>query len=376
MNDPASPPAEGPPWRAATRAVVAGRPEPSADAPLSTPVVATSTYAAGGERGYGRYTNPTWEAFEDAVGSLEGATAVAYASGMAAVAAAVEVLLADAPPHGAVVVPADGYHASVDLLSRLSRPVRSVRLDDPAGVQAALDGAVLLWAESPTNPLLEVPDLSVLVAHAHQAGARIAVDTTAATPLRVRPAEHGADVVVHAATKYLSGHSDLLMGVAASRDPAVVTRLREVRSRSGAIPGTFEAWLALRGLRTLLVRLDRAEQSAQYLAACLAGHSSVQRVRYPGWGGLVSVQVHGGAARADAVTGATRLWVPATSFGGVESTLERRRRWPAERASVPESLIRLSVGLEDPDDLWQDLEQALTRTRPRGTAEPPSSAGG
>jgi cystathionine gamma-synthase len=364
-------------WHRTTRAVVAGRPDPTPDAPLSVPVVATSTFAAGGHIGYGRYGNPTWEAFEQAMGSLEGGRSVAFASGMAAVSATAAVLLAGRHPGGAVVVPSDGYHTAVDLLGRLGRPVRSVPVQDTQAVLDALPGAALLWVESPSNPLLQVADLPAVVAAAGRAGAAVAVDATAATPLLLRPLEHGADVVVHAATKYVAGHSDVLMGVASAATPALAEQLHAHRTLHGAVPGPFEVWLALRGLRTLPVRLDRAQHSAMELARRLHRHPAVSRVRYPGLpgdpgydrarrtmdgaGALVSIEVHGGAAHADAVTARTRLWVNATSFGGVESLLERRRRWASERLSVPESLIRLSVGLEDVDDLWRDLDDALTQ---------------
>jgi cystathionine gamma-synthase len=325
-------------------------------------VVAASTFAAGGERGYGRYSNPTWESFEAALGSLEGGEAIAFASGMAAVSAAVSVLLgAQGDDARAVVVPGDGYHASIDLLARTGRPQRAVPMHDTAGLCAACRGAALVWVEIPSNPLLDVPDLAAVVDCAHRHGVPVVVDATAATPLLARPLADGADLVVHAATKYLSGHSDLLMGVLATADTSLAEQARAHRTRHGAVPGTFEAWLALRGLRTLPVRLDRAGATATTLARRLADHPAVRRVRYPGWGALIAVEVVGDAQYADRVARSTRLWVHATSFGGVESTLERRRRWPAEREVVPESLLRLSVGLEDVDDLWRDLDAALTR---------------
>lgn len=364
-------------WRPRTWVVVAGRPEPSPDAPMEVPVVASSTFTAGGERGYGRYGNPTWEAFEAALGALDGGRATAFASGMAAVDAAQEALLGDTDPHAPIVVPTDGYHTALALLAGLGRPVREVAVGDTDAVVDAMDGACLLWLEVPTNPLLDVADVPVLVRSAHERGVRVAVDATAATPLLLRPLEHGADVVVHAATKYLAGHSDVLLGAVVAREPAVHDRVRGRRAVSGAVPGPFEAWLALRGLRTLAVRLDRAQATASELASRLTGHPALERVRYPGLavdpahavarrtmdgpGALISVEVAGGAQAAEAVVAATRLWRAATSFGGVESLLERRRRWPSERASVPESLVRLSVGLEDVEDLWDDLEAALTR---------------
>lgn len=348
-------------WRPQTRAVVAGRPEPEPDAPMAVPIVATSTFAAGGERGYGRYANPTWEAFEQAISSLEGGRCVSFASGMAAVSATATTLLADRDPAAAVVVPRDGYHTSVDLLGRLGRPLRSVSMADTDAVVAALPGAGLLWVETPTNPLLEVADVAALSEAARRLGVPVAVDATASTPLRLRPLELGADVAVHAATKYLSGHSDVLIGTASAADAGLGEALRSHRTLHGAIPGAFEAWLALRGVRTLAVRLERAEATARILVQRLAEHPQVSRVRYPHEGALISIEVHGGAAHADAVTSSTALWLQATSFGGVESLLERRRRWPSERDTVPESLIRLSVGLEDVEDLWADLDAALTR---------------
>lgn len=369
-----------PSWRPATTAVVSGRPAPTPDAPLSVPIVASATYAAGGPVGYGRYGNPTWDALETAVGALDGGEAVALASGMAAVSAALQVLLTDADPAAPVVVPRHGYHTSLRLLGRLGRPVRPVDVADTEAVLEAVQEAALVWLESPTNPLLEVADVEAICAGAHRAGARVAVDATLATPILLRPLQVGADVVVHAATKYLAGHSDVLLGVVVAADGDVADALRTHRSDHGAVPGPFEAWLALRGLRTLPVRMQRCVQTAGELAVRLEQHPAVTRVRYPGLptdpghavaqrtmagpGAVVAVEVVGGAAAADAVTGATRLWVHATSLGGVESLLERRRRWRTEQPTVPEGLVRLSVGLEDVEDLWDDLDAALRATRP------------
>ena len=356
--------------------MVAGRPDPGPDAPLSVPVVASASYAAGGDRGYGRYGNPTWEALEQAVGELDGGQAVAFASGMAAVTATLAAVLGPVPADLPVVAPRHGYHTALRLVERLGRPVHRVDVADTAAVVAALPGAGLLWLESPTNPMLEVADVPAVLAAARSHGVPSVVDATVATPLLLRPLEHGADVVVHAATKYLAGHSDVLLGVAVTADTGLTDDLRGQRADHGAVPGPFEAWLALRGLRTLPVRLDRAQASAAELARRLTRHPAVTRVRYPGlpddpghavaartmdgFGALVSVEVVGGACAADAVAETTRLWVHATSLGGVESLLERRRRWAAERPTVPESLLRLSVGLEHVEDLWDDLDAALT----------------
>jgi cystathionine gamma-synthase len=344
---------------------------------MATPVVATSTFGAGGVHGYGRYSNPTWQALESALGSLDGGTAVTFSSGMAAVAAAQAVLLSGIDPSAAMVVPADGYHTTVALLAGLGRPLREVSMADTEAVVAALPGAALLWVECPTNPLLQVADLPALCAAARRTGTRVCVDATTATPLLLRPLEMGADLVVHAATKYLSGHSDTLLGAVVAGRQDLVDQAVAHRSMYGAIPGPFEAWLVLRGLRTLPVRLDRAQHTAGELARRLQAHPAVQRVRYPGLpgdpghrrardtmdgpGALIAIEVHGGQDAADAVAARTRLWVNTTSFGGVESTLERRRRWPGERPCVPASLLRLSVGLEDVEDLWDDLDAALTR---------------
>jgi cystathionine gamma-synthase len=321
--------------------------------------VMASTYHAGGEVGYGRYGNPTWEMFETAIGALEGGVATSYASGMAAVAAVLDLV----PEGGTVVTSADAYYGTLAMLERLQSrsrlTVRLVDLTDNDVAAAALSGADLLWAESPTNPLLRLVDLASLLAAAQAAGVPSVVDNTFNTPIAARPLEMGATVVVHSATKYLSGHSDLLMGVAVARDAAVVERLVSYRSLQGAVPGTVEAWLALRGLRTLHLRMERAAASAAVLADRLSRHPRVAAVHYPGCGAMVSAVLNGDVAAAERCCDTTRLWVHATSLGGVESSLERRRRWPGESSEVPETLVRLSVGIEDVEDLWNDLLAAL-----------------
>jgi cystathionine gamma-synthase len=187
----------------------------------------------------------------------------------------------------------------------------------------------------------------------------VAVDNTFATPILQRPLDLGAHLVVHSATKYLGGHSDLLMGLVVTRDEQILRAVDEKRRTMGALPGAFEAWLALRGVRTLPLRVERAQANAQELVRRLSTHPAVDQVRYPGFGGIVGIEVTGGAEAADLVVRNTQLWVHATSLGGVESTFERRRRWKAESPTIPESLLRLSVGIEDVDDLWVDLDQAL-----------------
>jgi cystathionine gamma-synthase len=344
----------------ATVAVTAGRPRRTPDAPLNQPLVLASTYHAPGEIGYGRYANPTWSAFEEAIGALEGGAAAAFGSGMAAAAAALSLI-----PDGSVVVaPNTAYLGVLDLLAQQQNQgrltVRLVDITDAAGIAAAAADAALVWLESPSNPLLDVADLDAASRAAHDAGALLLVDNTFATPLLQRPLEHGADLVLHSATKYISGHADVMLGVVVAAEQERRDQLVAFRSLHGSVPGALEAYLGLRGLRTLHLRIERAQNNAAELVARLRTHAAVTRVRYAGFGAIVSIELAGGAAAADAVAEHVSLWVHATSLGGVESSLERRRRWPTERPEVPESLIRLSVGIEDVEDLWRDLDQALT----------------
>ncbi|HVU92543.1 MAG TPA: aminotransferase class I/II-fold pyridoxal phosphate-dependent enzyme [Jatrophihabitans sp.] len=357
--------------------VAAGRPHKPGD-PLSVPVVLTAPYRnSPDENRYARgNTNPTIAAFEDALGRLEGGTALAFASGMAAVTAVAEI-----QPAGAVaVVPRAGYTGSLAefaeraALGRLT--VRSVDLADTQAVISALDGADLLWLEAVTNPLLDVPDLPALIGAAHEAGALVGVDSTFCTPLLLRPLELGADVVMHSVTKYLAGHSDVLMGALVARDAALAERLRDRRNLTGALPGALEAYLATRGLRTLAVRMERACANAGVLAQRLHQHPAVARVRYPGlpddpghaiaardhagFGAMISFEVAGGAAAADRLCAAVRLITHATSLGGVESLIERRAAHAGDAAfGTPEGMLRFSVGIEHVEDLWADLAQAL-----------------
>ena len=345
----------------ATLAVISGRPPRDPDAPLNPPVTLAATYVAGGDLEYGRYGNPTWAAFEQALGDLEGGRALVFSSGLATVAT-----LLDLVPAGEIVVaPRHAYLGSLHQLDRLESrgrlQVRTVDVADTDMVVKAADGAALVWLESPTNPALEVADIEAVCAGADAAGARVVLDNTFATPLLQRPLDLGADVVVHSATKFLAGHADVVLGAAVTRDDETYAALDDARRTIGAIAGPFETWLALRGLRTLHLRLERAQANAGELAGRLAGHPVVERVRYPGFGAIVSIEL-ATAAAADRLVAATRLWVHATSLGGVESTFERRRRWASERPTIPEGLVRLSVGIEDVEDLWNDLRQALDAT--------------
>ena len=343
--------------------VSAGRPPRVPGAGVNAPLELTSTYVADGEVNYARAGNPTWTAFEEALGALEGGTALVFASGMAAVAAALSL----APERGVVVAPTHAYNGTGSILGDLADAgrlaVRRVDISDTAAVVAALDGADLLWVESPTNPMLELADVPALVAAAHERGAVVVCDNTFATPLVQQPLADGADVVMHSVTKFLSGHSDVVLGATVTapteRGRELQERLAHHRLIHGAIAGPVETWLALRGMRTMHLRVERATANAAVLAERLGGHPAVERVRYPGFGAVVSIEVCGGAQAAERVSAAVRLWTHATSLGGVESLVERRRRISTEPLTVPENLLRLSVGVEDVEDLWRDLDRAL-----------------
>jgi cystathionine gamma-synthase len=355
--------------------VSAGRPlEPGAA--LSTPIVLTAPYRNDPtDNRYARHdVTDTIQAFEAALGELEGGTALAFATGMAAIAAVVEGRA------GISVVPHAAYAGAVTLFGnqRDARrmELRAVDIADTQSVVAALDGADLLWLETVTNPLLAVPDLPVLIEAAHAAGALVAVDATFSTPLLVRPLELGADIVMHSVTKYLAGHSDLMMGALVVRSSTLAEELHDRRTYTGAVPGALEAYLALRGLRTLVVRMERAQANAGDLAARLAAHPKVSRVRYPGlasdpghevaarvhdgFGAMISFELDGTAEEAERVCQSLRLITNATSLGGVESVIERRARHAVDAAfGTPETLLRFSVGIEHVEDLWADLAQAL-----------------
>ena len=360
----------------ATVAIAAGRPARVPGAPLNEPVTLTSTYVANGERTYGRIANPTWAAFEETVGALEHGEAISFASGMAATHA----VLATLPLGATVLVPRHSYAGTLDLLDAEAArgALRVERFDatDPATLEPLLPGAAAVWIESPTNPMLEVIGIAALAQTAHASGVLVVVDNTFATPIVQRPLNLGADVVVHSASKFLAGHSDVILGVVVTRDTALLGALHEHRDRTGAVPGPLEAFLALRGVRTLPVRMKQAQENALVLATWLeASDRAVTRVRYPGlesdpgheiaqrqmdgFGAMIAVELSGPAESIEEACNRTTLWTHATSLGGVESTLERRRRWEFEPATVPETLVRLSVGCEDVRDLWDDLDQAF-----------------
>ena len=372
--------------KSATRVVSLGRPPRVDGAAVNPPSAMSSTFVGSGyvtaeNRVYARFSNAAWEPLEDAIGQLEGSptAGLAYASGLAAVSAVFDLV----PGGGVLVIPTASYNGTIALARALSADgklqLREVDPIDTEATIAAMDGADLFWIESPSNPLLEIAELPTLIAAAHDRGLLVAVDNTFSTPLRQQPLRVGADVVVHSATKFIAGHSDVILGLTVTKDPELRKTLHARRSLRGGIPGQFEAWLTLRGLRTLALRLDRSEESAGILARRLLDHKDITRVRYPGlpsdpnhqrakdqlsgFGAIISIELEGGPQRADRFVEALELIVPATSLGGVESLAERRRRHPSEPDRVPESLVRLSIGIEDTEDLWSDLDQALIMSR-------------
>jgi cystathionine gamma-synthase len=367
-----------------TWAVIAGRGAHTPGSPLNVPPVLASNFVLDCDRAYTRDDGtPTWEAFEELLGGLEHGVAVAFASGMAAAAAIFDLLPAGAD----VVLPDDCYQAVVGLaaageaLGRWS--VTRLALDETDDLLRAAQRADLLWLESPSNPLLQVADLPTVLSRARKPGAIAVVDNTFATPLGQQPLGLGADLVLHSATKYLGGHSDLMMGAAVAGDDELARRLRERRLLAGAVPGALETYLAVRGMRTLHLRLERATATAHELATRLERHSEVSTVRYPGlpthpthttasrfmraFGAVISFDVAGDAACADAVCESLKIIRHATSLGSVETTIERRAAVPGQE-QLPPTLLRLSVGCENVEDLWADLDHALVRSRP--TARP------
>jgi cystathionine gamma-synthase len=345
-------------WSKETLAISRGRPPRTPGTPINVPPVLATSFHAGGEYSYARDDGtPSWEALEDVLGALEGGRAAIFASGMAAVGA----IFANEAYTG-VVVPTTSYagvrpYAQEYATSR-SIPHAFVDIMETASVLNAVTRGGLLWLESPTNPLLQVVDLATLIEGAHARGAVVAVDNTFATPLLQSPLALGAEFSIHSASKYISGHSDVTLGAVIVADDERLGKLYRHREVAGAVPGTLETYLALRGIRTLPLRLTKAQGSAQVLARELATHPGVERVRYPGFGAMISFDVRGGAAQADGVCERVKLITHATSLGGVESSMERRQKYPGE-SYLPPGLIRLSVGCENAAELWEDLREAL-----------------
>ena len=327
---------------------------------------------------YSRDDNPTRQSLERCLMELEGgAAAAAFASGMAATTAIFQSLAAG--DH--VIAPLDAYYGTAKLLREVFERWRLeasfVDTTDPAAVRAALRPATrLVWLETPSNPLIRITDIAAVADVAHTVGARVAVDNTWATPLGQRPFELGADLAMHATTKYLGGHSDILGGAVVGRsDDDFFARVRTVQRTGGAVPSPFECWLVLRGVRTLPYRMRAHTANAERIAGFLEAHAKVSAVHYPGlesdpghavarrqmqlFGGMLSFEVAGGRAPALAVAARCRLFTRATSLGGPESLIEHRASVEGPATRTPEGLLRCSIGLEHADDLIADLEQAL-----------------
>jgi cystathionine gamma-synthase len=365
-----------PEWMADTVAVQAGRPARVPGAPMNSPITMSSTYVHDATLEYGRDGNAGWGALETALGALDGGRAVTFGSGLAAATAIADLV----PAGGTVVLSSVTYYGVRNILERMQARgrlhLRMAPADDSAAVVAAADGADMVWVESIANPLMVVADVSAIAAGARERGAITVVDATFATPLRQRPLDLGAHIVLHSATKLIGGHSDLLLGAVVCRDDAHADFLATHRHDHGAIPGGLEAFLALRGLRTLAVRLDRSEASAAELSRRLASHPHVSKVHYPGLPGdaehdrasrvlpfgsgpMLSFEIAGSVEQTEAFLGRLRLITHATSLGGVESLIERRARYAGDASIVGPTLCRLSVGIENVEDLWADLDEAL-----------------
>jgi cystathionine gamma-synthase len=370
-----------------TRAIHAGQAPDPATGAVVPPISLATTFAqdaVGDHRGfeYARTGNPTRAALETCVASLEdGAHGLAFASGMAAEDAVLRALVR---PGDHVVLPSDAYGGTYRLVARVFAEAgvewSAVDLTDVRALSAALrDTTKVVWVETPTNPLLTIVDIEAVAQVVRGHGARVVVDNTFATPYLQLPLELGADHVLHSTTKYLGGHSDVIGGFVATNDPTVAERLRFLQKSLGAVPGPFDCWLVLRGLKTLAVRMERHCENARAVAAFLAGHPAVERVLYPGlpdhpghelagrqmrdFGGMISFLV-GTAEEANELVARTKVWILAESLGGVESLIEvpvamTHASTADAPFAVPGNLIRLSVGIESAADLVADLEQAL-----------------
>jgi cystathionine gamma-synthase len=355
--------------------VKAGRPE-GEGSPLNVPMVPASNFLKGAGVQYSREdSTPTWNALETIVGGLEGGESVAFSSGMAAASAVFERLASGSR----IALADDCYQGVVKLATRGEAQgrwtVRRVGVTDTAGWQEALLDCDLIWLESPSNPLLVLADLKAICAAPRKPGAVLAIDNTVATPLNQQPLLLGADVSMQSGTKFIGGHSDLLMGILSTNDPELASEFRAARLLHGATPGVMEAFLATRGIRTLAIRLERAEQNAMVLAHFLAQHAALENIRYPGleqhpqhqlakqqmkgFGSIISFDVKAGATAADLLCDSTNLISHATSLGSVESTMERRSAQLGQEHLAP-GLIRLSVGIESAAELEADLDQALS----------------
>lgn len=367
-----------------TLAVHAGRRIDGEGNAVMPPIVLSTTYERNIDGSYthdyvySRTDNPNRRSLEACLAGLEGGeAAAAFASGQAATMSILQALAAG--DH--VILPDDVYYGTRTLAQTVFGPwaleVSAVDMTDLAQVQAAMRGNTrLVWVETPSNPLLKVTDIAGVAAIAHDRGALCVVDNTWATPLGQSPLALGADLVMHATTKYLGGHSDLMGGAVIGRtDGERFATIRTIQRTGGAVPSPFDCWLLLRSIRTLPYRMAAHTHNAQCVAEFLTGQPRVAAVHYPGlathpghavarkqmrlFGGMLSIQVEGGAAAAMAVAGKLRIFTQATSLGGVESLVEHRASVEGPTTRTPQNLLRLSIGLEHPDDLIADLEQAL-----------------
>jgi len=353
---------------------------------ITAPIQPSSTFARDqnyqllGDYIYGRYQNPTCDLVEQLAATLDGGReAKVFASGLAGVAALFETV--NSGEH--IVAPQIMYHGVQGWLNRISDK-RNIGLTyyDATNLdnlkQSIQPGkTAIVWIETPTNPTWDVIDIAATAKIAHDAGAILAVDCTVAPPVTTRALDYGADIVFHSATKYLNGHSDVIAGILVTRElDARWEEIKLVRKLTGGVLGPFEAWLLLRGMRTLFIRFERACSNAMQIARHLENHPKLERVLYPGlenhpghaiakrqmthgFGGMMSLLIKGDAEAAKAVACNTRLFVPATSLGGVESLIEHRATIEGPNSLVPKNLLRLSIGIEHPDDLIADIEQAL-----------------
>lgn len=359
------------PLHPSTVAIHAGRADRILGEPLNPPLTLASNFHGGA---YAREQgSPAWTPLEEAIGALEGGTSVAFSSGIAAVTAIVETL----PAGARVVGPAAGYAWTRKLMAERAQKGRIVLSEvdttDTEATLAAARGADLLWLESPSNPLIEIAELDRILGSLRDEHVQVAVDSTFATPLLQQPLTMGADFSMQSATKFIGGHSDLMLGLVSARSQDGDAALREVRAQLGATPGSMEAWLALRGLRSLPVRLETAQATAMLLAERLQQHPLVTRVHYAGlpddpgherasrfmsgYGAMLSIQLATSEEQAEELCTRVRVFTHAKSLGGIESLIDRRARYAG--SSAPGTLLRLSIGCEHPEDLWADLQDAL-----------------
>jgi cystathionine gamma-synthase len=342
-----------------TNAIYGGRPKRYPDSPLNTPVSFNTTYTAGGPWGYGRYGNDSCVSLEETISLLEGGKTLAFASGMSAISSLFSNI-----PVGAIIVASNqgyaGINATMQKLHDEGKIIaRFVDITNTGEVLANLEDAYMLWLESPTNPRLEVADLNRLIRSCNKTGVIVGVDNTFATPMNQKPLEMGADMSMNSITKYLSGHSDVLMGSISFNNDSLYDAVEFSRKINGTIPQPFEAWLALRGIRTFPLRFKKAESNAKQLFKLISDHNKISKVYYPGFGAMISFEVDASVEEVDAICNRSKLIANATSLGSVESIWERRRRWPLESNLVSENLIRLSVGCEDINDIWKDILESL-----------------